>query len=288
MPNNISFHLSSLPLTQIAEFMRSSRPFTHASRTLPFHVLIYLVKGSLTVMEDYQEYVLTPGSLFFLKAGLHHWGEQPCKPGTTWIYVHFSFPQLPAEAPAFVPYSSYLQNQEFRPGDYEYTLTLPKLLEHLSGSPIENKLYHLAELFHSSNPLRAAYLNPLLMELLLDCYQIKEGEHNLHPRENITLSLIKYLEAHTHTPFDSSDIVSSTNLSYKYLCGLFKKKTGMTLLEYHTNLRMNEAAKLLRETSLSITEISIKMGYQEPLYFSNVFRKVHGISPRYYRAQYIY
>lgn len=68
-------------------------------------------------------------------------------------------------------------------------------------------------------------------------------------------------------------------LSYKYLNGMFKRETGMTALRYHTCLRMNEAARLLRETSLSVTEIADRLGYANVFYFSNVFKKLNGIPP---------
>ncbi|HCW52716.1 MAG TPA: hypothetical protein DG753_03015 [Clostridium sp.] len=72
-------------------------------------------------------------------------------------------------------------------------------------------------------------------------------------------------------------------LSYKHIAKIFKDATGKTLLEYHTAIRMNEAARMLRETSHSIKYISLHMGYSEPFYFSNVFKKVLGISPKAYR-----
>ena len=72
-------------------------------------------------------------------------------------------------------------------------------------------------------------------------------------------------------------------LSYKYMEEFFKKRIGMTIQQYHTNLRIHEAEKQLRTTQYSISEISGNLGFQDPLYFSNVFKKATGVSPRDYR-----
>ena len=287
MNHSIYLNLSTLPLTHVSDYLTAEKPFIHADRILDFHVLIYLIKGGLSVIEDGQEYELIPGSLFFLKAGVHHWGKTLCKPGTAWFFVHFTLPQKDTENSLLSPYTTFIQNQEFLPTDYDNNIMLPKHLHLVNGNLIEGKLYRLVELFHSSNPLRAAYLNPLLMEILLDCYQNQQHIHQRLPEDNKIKSLIHYLEHHTNENFDSMAIAKHMNLSYKYLGELFKKKTGMTLVQYHTHLRMNEASKLLRETLDPITTISELIGYQDPLYFSNVFKKVHGISPKHYRQRYI-
>lgn len=95
--------------------------------------------------------------------------------------------------------------------------------------------------------------------------------------------IMSYLRLHRDEPFHSSGVEEHMRLNYKYLEEIFKKKTGMTIQQYHTDLRIQEAARLLRSTLHSISEISSMVGYQDPLYFSNVFKKATGYSPRAYR-----
>lgn len=52
----------------------------------------------------------------------------------------------------------------------------------------------------------------------------------------------------------------------------FKKQTGYTLMEYVQHYRILMAKKMLRETTLSISEISIRTGYDSPAYFSKIFK----------------
>ena len=276
----LSFH--DLPYVHIADHIQNTKPFRHADRRLDYHVLIYIIKGCIPVVEEGISYYLTPGTLFFLKAGLHHWGEHYIEDESAWIYVHFSLTEALKEQNEFIPYSTYLHNQEFTPASYQYQVKLPKLLRLLKGNLLEGKLLQLAALFHNDNPVRAPYLNLLLKEILLDCYQSEHIPQVTAIRDNVH-TIIKYLEEHTHSTLHACELEDYMNLSYKHMCTLFKKKTGQKLVEYHTNLRMNEAAKLLRETSMQVSEISEFMGYSDQLYFSNVFKKVHKISPRYYR-----
>ncbi len=274
---------NEIPYVHTADHVLDARPFRHADRKLNYHVLIYIIKGCIPVVEEGEEYRLTPGTLFFLKSGLHHWGEHMIENGSAWIYVHFTLKEAPEEQNDFIPYSTHIQNQEFTPEACDYRVTLPKLLQLLNGNRLEGKLLRLAALFHSADPVRAPYLNLLLKEILLDCYQTENHLLQTEKKDTV-LTMIKYLESHTHTSLQAQDLISCTNLSYKHMCSIFKKKTGQKIVEYHTNLRMNEAAKLLRETSLLINEISDFMGYSDQLYFSNVFKKVYGMSPKSYRS----
>ncbi|NLU36327.1 MAG: helix-turn-helix transcriptional regulator [Clostridiales bacterium] len=74
-------------------------------------------------------------------------------------------------------------------------------------------------------------------------------------------------------------------ISPYYLSHLFKEELGITFLEYLTRIRMEEAKKLLMDRSLTILDISLRIGYDDPGYFSKVFKKKIGVSPSQYRKQ---
>ena len=64
------------------------------------------------------------------------------------------------------------------------------------------------------------------------------------------------------------------------LTRVFKKEVGITLLEYIQKSKLEYALKLLKENKLSISEISIRSGFSDQNYFSRIFRKQFGISPK--------
>lgn len=70
-----------------------------------------------------------------------------------------------------------------------------------------------------------------------------------------------------------------------YLSDLFKKKTGLTLTQYHQRLRVEAAALMLRETALPVTEIGERVGFSGDSYFIKIFKRWTGTTPSDYRRQ---
>lgn len=74
------------------------------------------------------------------------------------------------------------------------------------------------------------------------------------------------------------------NVSPAYLSAVFSSEMDLTFVEYVTKKRMEAAKKLLKTTSLHTHEIAAKVGYKDQHYFSVVFKKTVGVSPREYRG----
>jgi len=83
-----------------------------------------------------------------------------------------------------------------------------------------------------------------------------------------------------------SDIAKQENFNVSYFSTLFKKETGLTFSEYLTNVRIDEAKRLLKETSLSIAVIMNNVGYNDTKHFTTTFRKHVGVKPSEYRKLY--
>lgn len=99
------------------------------------------------------------------------------------------------------------------------------------------------------------------------------------PVERIRSSII---HNYSDPNYALDSFIRSLPFNYDYLRKLFKKEIGMSPLEFLTNLRMNSAEKLLTAmwtNDYSVTEIALMCGYEDPLYFSRVFKKHFGCSP---------
>ena len=92
----------------------------------------------------------------------------------------------------------------------------------------------------------------------------------------------EYIYSHIKERITIEDLADSLGVSASYLSRLFKKETGITFSGYVTSLRIERAKELLRQGDKKIYEISDLVGYQTVQYFSKVFKKVEGISPREY------
>ena len=77
-----------------------------------------------------------------------------------------------------------------------------------------------------------------------------------------------------------SDISEKLCVNQTYLRKMFKSEMDMTLSEYITSFRMQEAKRLITGTDEKLTAVAEQVGYSDVSYFSNVFKKFYGISPR--------
>lgn len=80
--------------------------------------------------------------------------------------------------------------------------------------------------------------------------------------------------------FGIGKIVEKYHFSYHYTCRIFKKKTGTSLGDYILEVRMERAKQLIQEQDLRTVDLAPRCGYADPGYFSKVFKKYHGMTPK--------
>lgn len=90
-------------------------------------------------------------------------------------------------------------------------------------------------------------------------------------KKNIMENLDKVITLH--------DVASQLNISSGYLSTIFKQYTGVSFIDYVTELKIGEAKRLLKESNYKIYEIAQMTGYENAYYFSKVFKKVTGMTP---------
>lgn len=95
-----------------------------------------------------------------------------------------------------------------------------------------------------------------------------------------------YVADHVEDELSVERLAEQVYLNPNYLTRVFKKSTGRTVTEYITEYRLKLAEDLLRDTKLSITMVSAKVGYQNYTYFIKQFKKFTGYAPREYRQKY--
>ncbi len=78
-------------------------------------------------------------------------------------------------------------------------------------------------------------------------------------------------------------IAGAVNLDKRYICSLYRRYTGKTVMAHLEEIRISRAQRLLTHTSLSVTQISQDTGFSSSQYFSRVFRQVTGMTPVNYR-----
>ncbi len=106
----------------------------------------------------------------------------------------------------------------------------------------------------------------------------KTKEGNLYVRKTL-----KYLEKNFDRDIHISDIANEAGISQGYLQRLFKKETGISLIEKISELRVEKAKLLLETSSLPIVDIAINVGFNSRQHFAVVFTSLTGFSPKEWR-----
>jgi len=97
---------------------------------------------------------------------------------------------------------------------------------------------------------------------------------------------ISYFNKYFAKQIDVGKISGHFNISKNYFSSIFKKKTGLPPGKYLNELRIDVAKKMLLNKKIRIKKISEMIGFQDPYYFSRIFKKICGMSPQEFREQY--
>lgn len=137
-------------------------------------------------------------------------------------------------------------------------------------------------LFHSAAAYRAS---------LLPAYGQLISQHIISrcassPRSQLVAEIVQSIQQnYTNPNYELDELLRSAPYCYDYLCRLFRQELHTTPHKYLMELRLQAAANALRSGNSSITETARMCGYHDPLYFSRMFKKKYGVSPREYARQ---
>ena len=127
-------------------------------------------------------------------------------------------------------------------------------------------------------------LRAYFSEVLDRALQVRDDESQKQ-NSSIIENALKYIDQNYSDDSISLNVVAKAiNISANYLSAVFSQKMGISFVEYLTQKRMEKAKYLLRNTAKRSGEIAYEVGYKDPRYFSFVFKKTQGCTPRDYRA----
>lgn len=95
---------------------------------------------------------------------------------------------------------------------------------------------------------------------------------------------VAYMEEHLAEPLDRDSVARAAGLSGSHFSHLIREKTGRTFTDLMAQYRVDRAKILLRRTGGSIIQIALECGFEDQSYFTRVFKRYAGTTPRAYRA----
>lgn len=121
---------------------------------------------------------------------------------------------------------------------------------------------------------------------LLRYYQIeKNDEINKRKRQVKINTILQYISIHYQKKLNTAFLANEFFLSEYYFCHFFKNQTGLSPITYINKFRVEKAALFLKDSHYSITEIALKVGFEDSNYFSKIFKKYMGKTPREYKKE---
>lgn len=124
------------------------------------------------------------------------------------------------------------------------------------------------------------YMEQLLIRL------IRGNKRQVNSKVNVNTALLpkicEYLENNIDKHLSFADIQKEFNISASVIKRLFRDNMNCGIMEYFSRLKVDAAKQMIRENEYNFTEISEKLGFNTPQYFTTVFRRISGMSPSEY------
>lgn len=250
--------------------------------------IIIMREGQAIFHVDSKPYEAGPGDVLMVPSGGLHVGYSQCSGDLSYVSIVF-------HATLFKDRNQDSQHEQF----------VAQYLNNLNQFPVMPAAqqpecaayYHLlerviAEVEAKQPAFQLVVKNQLhlfftLMSRAFPARQRSEREHSerhsIH-RERFK-PLLEHLENHADQKMSIEAAAKFVNLNPFHFCKTFKKLTGRTFIDYVNFCRMDEAQRLLLETDLTITEISGRVGCDNPNYFTKLYKQYKGLTPSQARKQ---
>jgi AraC-like DNA-binding protein len=256
-------------ITDIGYYHQASRHFRERLTGTEAYIIIYCVRGKGWFKLDSEARIeINENAYMLIPSGVpHSYGANEVDP---WSIYWF---HLKGEDIEQILLSSGLQSGStpLQSTDAEKLIDL----FHLCYDLLSAGAYTDTSLLHVSHAVK--YLISYLG--LLQKQQQEEKSQAYFDRA------VLYMQQVLEMSLSLDELANQTGISKQYLNHIFKKAAGISPIDYYLRMKIQRACQLLDLTNNSIKEIGLTIGIGDPFYFSRLFKKMMGRSPREYRSQ---
>lgn len=231
------------------------------------NLLLYCVEGGGRVRCHGQAHKVSAGDRVLLPRGVaHSYAADKAAPWTIY-WVHF----LGRSAAAFIDYLGYRQSRPV-----VHSGVGPGLVAGFNQLvSVRESGYGSAAFINASNQLRQ-----LLTQLAME-----SGQQQASETSALDLAQVQdYMQENLDRNLELEELAAVAHLSKYHFSSRYKALTGYSPIKHYLHMKMQHACQLLDHTDLSIKAVAAALGYSDPLYFSRLFKKTLGLSPRAYRS----
>lgn len=256
----------------------------HPRYQMPFHwhnewEILRVLDGTFQLHIDNVQYHVSSGDILLIRGGVLHGGiPSNCIYECFVFDLHGLFRSTETAKKSLRPfYRQQLLAQCFFPAESNEIIDL--LVDELFLAFSGKKEFDYKELITIGNLCR------IFSEIIQKGLYCKAEQHkysNNHRMDQLKF-VLEFIETNYGSNLTLENISSIAGMSPKYFCKFFHSLTHQSPMEYVNFYRIEQAAFLLENTDASITAIGSECGFAESSYFTKVFRKYKGITPREYR-----
>lgn len=249
-----------------------------------FWELVYADKKEILCEADGKQLILNEGEILFHKPNEVHSLRANGRNAPNVFIVSF---ECKSEAVRFFENKRLKLNKAFLRFIYAIIDESKRTFDLPYSDPELKKMKLLKTPSLGGQQLIKNYLEALLISLMRDETEKANAEAVFLPQEQLDEQLatraIEFLQAHLCEKLSVADICAALHYNKSYIFKQFKKATNCSVMSYFTKLKINHAKRLLRETSLSVTQIADTLAFDSPNYFSKTFKKLTGYTPLKYK-----
>lgn len=121
------------------------------------------------------------------------------------------------------------------------------------------------------------------LQEIVETFSRSMFQHTPNKNSEVIRKAMTYISANFHTVITLEAVAGYVHLHPSYFSTLFKQSTGSSFKEYLNMVRIEESKRLLANTDFSILDVAIAAGFEDQSYFTKVFRKYTGMTPKQFR-----
>lgn len=240
-------------------------------RLLDTYKLVFVLSGSGYLKSDGQDLkTLNQGDLFVLyPKEKHHYYADPENP---WELMWISFNGTLSE--------TLLRDV----GLSETNNVLSNILTHSIQRTVQTIINSLGDTADTHRLCATGQLY-ILFAYLKQLTEVKQKRSEEMKQSSCVWRAMRFIEHNYYLDIDVEMLCEHVNYSRSYLSRTFRAETGMTIPEYITQIRIQNAITLIKDSQMTFKEIALSVGMKDCFYFSKVFKKTMGETPREFRKK---
>ncbi len=257
--------------------------------------ILFVVDGEICVKTDKELYTVTKNQVHIMPPFVYH--TRFFNTGKQCSYYGIHLDMFQSSEKNFSIYEAYVvptqkmhtnwtEKSEWLKRKKFDSIVLPKVFDVKNTQALASVFQKMINVYKSHDEgkflLLKSYAYQLIYQLIIEAklsniefFDVKKILH-----KDIIDECVEYLNTNYTEQIDVDNLANKFGLSKNHFSKIFKKMVGYAPLEYLINIRIQKAKELILENKYYINEISAMVGYEDYAYFSRLFKKKEGISPK--------